>query len=137
MLGDPAADTALLGDLLDPSRSDPGPPPHWVVPPVRLGLATFETTLVPAFERSGDDVRIEAVTTPDSDARARIVMDMATEPLGPSRCRLETLWHLELAVPLPRAALRMAGPALDRTVASTVQRIMRRTEAAVLEARRA
>ena len=46
--------------------------------------------------------------------------------------RLQTDWRLALRVPLPRAAMRLAGPAIDRTVASTVQTIMLRTEAAVL-----
>ena len=134
VLSDPAAVTALLGDLLDQERSDPGPPARWVVPRIRLGLTSFDTTLVPRFTRDGDTVRIEANATPDSDADARLVMELAPEPLGPGACRLATTWRLELRGPVPRTALRLAGPALDRTVASTVQRILHRTEAAVLRA---
>lgn len=126
--------TELLGDLLDQRRSDPGPPARWVVPRIRLGLGSFDTTLVPTFTRTGDHVRIDAVTTPDSDATARLAMDLVASPLGPSACHLDTYWDLTLTVPLPRAALRLAAPALDRTVTSTVQRIMHRTEAAVLAA---
>lgn len=137
VLSDPAAVTELLGDLLDQDRSDPGPPARWVVPRIRVGLAGFESTLVPTFARSGDDVevvRIEAVTTADSDVEARLVLEMTASAMGPSACHLDTAWQLVLRVPLPRAALRLAGPALDRTVSSTVQRIMHRTEAAVLAA---
>lgn len=126
--------TDLLGDLLDQERSDPGPPARWVVPRIRVGLAAFESTLVPTFVRRGDDISIQAVTTAESDVEARLLMDMAPAPIGPSACHLDTAWQLVLRVPLPRAALRLAGPALDRTVSSTVQRIMHRTEAAVLAA---
>lgn len=136
LLADPAAVTALLGDLLDQSRSNPGPPATWVVPRISLGLASFDTTLVPVFTRDGERVRIDAATTPESDAGARVLMDMAAESTGPGTCRLHTEWRLTLRVPLPRTALLLAGPALDRTVAGTVQTIMHRTEAAVLDARR-
>lgn len=135
VLSDPVAVTELLGDLIDQRRSVPGPPARWVVPRVSLGLATFDTTLVPTLERTGDVVRIEAVATAESDADVQLVMVLTPEPLGADACRLETMWRLALRVGLPRTALRLAGPALDRTVASTVQRIMRRTEAAVLDAR--
>lgn len=134
VLSDPAAVTELLGDLLDQRRSDPGPPARWVVPRIRLGLASFDTVLVPRFTREADTVRIDATATRDSDAEARLLLVLAPEPMGPQACRLETTWQLEMRVPLPRAALRLAGPALDRTVASTVQRIMHRTEAAILRA---
>lgn len=134
VLADPAAVTDLLGDLLDQHRSDPGPPARWVVPRIRLGLGSFDTTLVPTFTRTGDHVRIDAVTTPDSDAAARLAMDLVASPLGSAACHLDTAWHLSLTVPLPRTALRLAAPALDRTVTGTVQRIMHRTEAAVLAA---
>ena len=134
VLSDPAAVTELLGDLLDQERSDPGPPARWVVPRIRLGLASFDTVLVPGFTREGDTVRIDATATPGSDADARLLLVLVAEPLGAGTCRLEATWELELAVPLPRTALRLAGPALDRTVVSTVQRIMHRTEAAVLRA---
>lgn len=134
VLSDPAAVTELLGDLLDQDRSDPGPPARWVVPRISLGLTSFDTVLVPSFTRTGDDVRIEAVATPDSDAGARLVLDLSAVPQGPGACRLETAWRLELRVSLPRTALRLMGPALDRTVASTVQNIMDQTEAAVLRA---
>ncbi len=134
VLNDPAAVTELLGDLLDQGRSDPGPPARWVIPRFRLGLATVDTTLVPRFERDGDRVRIEAVTTSGSDAGGRLVLDMAATEIDAGRSRLETVWELALKAPVPSAALRLLGPALDRTVASTVQRIMQRTEAAVLAA---
>lgn len=134
VLSDPAAVTEMLGDLLDQQRSDPGPPPVWVIPRIRLGLTSFDTTLVPSFQRTGDEVRIEAVTTPASQARAQLVLHLSPTPIGPAACRLDTTWTLQLGVPIPRTALRLAGPSLDRTVTSTVQRIMRRTEAAVLAA---
>lgn len=136
LLADPVAVTALLGDLLDQRRSDAGPPTRWVVPRISLGLTSFENTLVPSFTRDGEAVRIQAVTTSDSDAGAEVLMDMRPEPTGPATCRLHTDWRLVLRIPLPRTALRLAGPALDRTVASTVQTIMHRTEAAALEAGR-
>jgi hypothetical protein len=47
---------------------------------------------------------------------------------------LVTAWRLELDVAVPRTALRLAAPALDRTVTATVRTIMRRTEQAVLAA---
>lgn len=134
VLSDPAAVTEMLGDLLDQRRSRPGPPATWVIPRIRLGLTTFDTVLVPHFHRTGDDVRIQAVTTPGSQAEARLVLDLSPTPIGPAACHLDTVWRLQLAVPVPRTALRLAAPALDRTVQSTVQRIMRRTEAAVLAA---
>lgn len=136
VLGDPAAVTALLGDLLDQRRSDPGPPARWVVPSIRLGLTSFEVTLLPTFSRDGDDVRLVAVTTPDSDAGARLRMDLRPTPLGSGACRLDASWRLELRVAVPRTAMRLAAPALDRTVTSTVRRIMHRAEAAVLAATR-
>lgn len=135
VLCDPAAVTELLGDLIDQDLSDPGPPARWVVPPIRIGLTSFETTLLPRFVREDDTVRIDAASAPDADAHARLVLDLHPEALGPGACRLQIDWQLELRVRLPRAALRLAGPALDRTVASTVQRILHRTEAAVLRAR--
>lgn len=131
VLADPTAVTELLGDLLDQQRSDPS---RWVLPRIRLGLRSFATILVPTFARSGDHVRIDAVTTPGSDVEAHLAMDLTATPIDGSACQLETDWRLALAVPLPRAALRLAGPGLDRTVTSTVQRIMHRTEAAVLAA---
>lgn len=131
VLADPTAVTELLGDLLEQQRSDPT---RWVLPRIRLGLRSFGTTLVPTFTRSGDHVRIDAVTTPGSDVEARLAMDLTATPMGDAACQLDTDWHLALAVPLPRAALRVAGPGLDRTVTSTVQRIMHRTETAVLAA---
>jgi len=134
VLSDPAAVTEMLGDLLDQQRSQVGPPSTWVIPRIRLGLASFDTILVPSFRRTDDQVRITAVTTPTSQAEARLVMDLSPTPVGPAACHLETVWKLQLGVPVPRTALRLAGPALDRAVASTVQRIMRRTEAAVLAA---
>lgn len=134
LLSDSVAVTALLGDLLDQSRSDPGPPARWVVPRISLGLASFDTTLVPVFTRDGQRVRIDATTTPESDAGARVLMDMAADATGPRSCRLHTDWRLTLRVPIPRTALLLAGPALDRTVAGTVRTIMHRTETAVLRA---
>lgn len=131
VLADPEAVTELLGDLLDQRRSEPT---RWVVPRIRLGLRSFDTTLVPTFTRAGDAVRIDAVSTSGSDVSAQLAMDLVATPLGPSACHLQTDWQLALTVPMPRAALRLAGPALDRTVTSTVQRIMHRTEAAVLAA---
>lgn len=135
VLCDPGEVTELLGDLIDQDRSRPGPPARWVVPAIRIGLTTFDTTLLPRFTREGDRVRIDAASTQDSDAHARLVLDLHPESLGPTACRLHVDWQLELRVGLPRAALRLAGPALDRTVANTVQRILHRTEAAVLRAR--
>jgi hypothetical protein len=131
VLADPSAVTDLLGDLLDQQRSDPT---RWVLPPIRLGLRSFGTTLAPTFARSGNDVRINAVTTPSSDVEAHLAMEMSASPIDGASCHLDTEWHLALAVPLPRAALRLAGPGLDRTVTSTLQRIMHRTEVAVLAA---
>lgn len=131
VLSDPAAVTELLGDLLDQERSVPD---RWVVPRVRLAVASFDVALKPRFNRDGDTVRIDATSTRDSDATAHLRMQLAPEALGDDACRLTTTWQLELRVGLPRAALRLAGPALDRTIASTVRRIMHRTEAAVLRA---
>ncbi len=134
VLSDPAAVTALLGDLLDQRRSQVGPPTRWAIPRISLGLASFDTVLVPAFHRAEDVVRIQAVTTDASDAGARLDLTMDPTATGPGACTLLTSWRLELRVPLPRPALRLAGPAIDRTVASTVQTIMRRTERAVRDA---
>lgn len=135
VLCDPAAVTALLGDLIDQDLSDPGPPARWVVPPIGIGLTSFETTLLPRFSREDDTVRIDAASAQGSDAAVRLELELHPEPLGPAACRLQIDWQLDLRVRLPLAALRLAGPALDRTVASTVQRILHRTEAAVLRAR--
>ncbi len=134
VLSDPVAVTRLLGDLLDQRRSRPGPPARWVIPRISLGLASFDTVLVPTFHRDGDVVEIQAVTTDDSDAGARLDLTLDPAPTAQGGSLLVTLWRLELRVPLPRAALRLAGPAIDRTVASTVQTIMRRTETAVGDA---
>jgi hypothetical protein len=131
VLSDPVAVTALLGDLVDQRRSDPGPPARWVLPRINLGLRGFDTTLVPTFSRTGHEVVLEAVTTPDSDAGATLRLAMAPSPISDVQCRLTTSWRLLLRVSLPFAAHRLAGPALDRTVASTVQTIMWRTEEAV------
>ena len=134
VLADPAAVTRLLGDLLDQRRSEPGPPTRWVIPRIRLGPSSYDTVLLADFDRQGDVVQVTAVSTPDSDVEAELSMHLEPSGLGPQACRLETTWRLELVVPLPRTALRLAAPALDRTVSATVQRIMRRTEAAVLDA---
>ena len=131
VLSDPAAVTELLGDLLDQQRSRPGPPARWVVPRINIGLASFDTVLVPTFRREGDTVHIEAATTEGSDAGARLELTLDPVPAEHGGSLLVTRWRLELRVPLPRPALLLAGPAIDRTVASTVQTIMRRTEAAV------
>lgn len=136
VLADPVAVTALLGDLLDQRRSTPGPPPRWVVPRFRLGLTSVDTTLVPRFERDGRQVTIVAETTDTSDAWGMVRLAMLAEPVAPAACRLETTWRLEIAAPIPRTALRLVAPALDRTVDTTVRRIMRRTEEAVLDASR-
>ena len=133
LLEDPARVTALLGDLIDQERSSVGPPTRWVVPRITLGLTTLDTVLVPRFTRDGDVVRIRAHPTPDSDAGARVELALDPLPTGDHSCRLRTTWRLELQVPLPRPALRLAAPAIDRTVAGTVQTIMRRTEAAAAE----
>ena len=103
-----------------------------MIPRIRLGLTSFDTTLVPTFSREGDVVAIDAVATPESDAGADLHLLLTPEATGPVTSRLQTDWRLALRVPLPRAAMRLAGPAIDRTVASTVQTIMLRTEAAVL-----
>lgn len=134
VLVDPPAVTELLGDLLDQERSEPGPPTRWVVPRVRVGPANVRAILLARFERTDDVVVITAVTTPDSDIEAELSLRLDPTGLGPAACRLETAWRIELVVPLPRTAMRLAAPALDRAVAATVQRIMRRTEAAVLAA---
>lgn len=134
LLLDPAAVTVMLGDLLDQDRSQVGPPTRWAVPRISLGLTSFDTVLLPTFVREDDAVHIAAVTTADSDASARLELTMQPTPTGPASCTLTTAWHLELRVPLPRPALRFAVPAIDRTVASTVQTVMRRTEAAALVA---
>lgn len=134
MLADPVAVTRLLGDLLDQRRSDPGPPARWAIPRIHLGLTHLDTVLAPRFERHGDDVVITAGTTPDSDAAGALRLDLTTTPIDTTTCELETAWVLELGVPLPRTAVRLMAPALDRTIAATVQRIMSRTEAAVLAA---
>lgn len=134
VLSDPVTVTRLLGDLLDQGASDPGPPPRWVIPQVRVGLSSFDTVLAPTFRRSGDDVKIVAPATPDSDVEGRVVLDCTTTPLGPGASRLVTAWRLELDVAVPRTALRLAGPALDRTIKAIVQSIMHRTERAVLDA---
>lgn len=135
VLSDPVTVTAMLGDLLDQRRSSAGPPARWAIPRISLGLASFDTVLVPTFRRDGDVVHIRAVTTQGSDAGARLDLQLEPVARGEAASELRTTWQLELRVPLPRAALRLAGPAIDRTVASTVQTIMRRTEQAVLEAR--
>lgn len=129
LLADPVAVTDLLGDLLDQQRSRPT---HWAIPRISLGPASFDTMLVPRFRREGDVVHIEAVATEASDADAHIELTMEPVPDGPGACHLRSTWHLVLRVPLPRAALRFVGPAVDRTVASTVQTIMRRTERAAV-----
>jgi hypothetical protein len=134
VLSDPVAVTHLLGDLLDQRRSRAEPPVRWVIPRISLGLASFDTVLVPTFRRTGDLVRIEAVTTRDSDAGARLELSLDPAATEQGGSLLVTQWRLDLRVPLPRAALRLAGPAIDRTVASTVQSIMRRTEQAVSDA---
>jgi hypothetical protein len=131
LLSHPVAVTTMLGDLLDQRRSHGPPPTRWVVPRIHIGFGTFHTTLMPHFERDGDHVRIVAATTADSDADGHLVLDLDPIPQGPEACTLITEWQLELGIPLPRTALRLAGPALDRTVASTVQRIMDRTAHAV------
>lgn len=134
LLLDPAAVTELLGDLLDQRRSQVGPPTRWAVPRISLGLTSFDTVLLPTFRRQADAVLIEAVTTPDSDATARLALRMEPTPTGAATSTLTTAWRLEMRVPLPRAALRFAVPAIDRTVASTVQTVLWRTEAAALAA---
>ena len=133
LLEDPDRVTALLGDLIDRRRSSVGAQTRWVIPRISLGLTTLDTVLLPSFARDGDVVRIRAHTTPDSDAAARVELALDPLPTGPDSCRLRTTWRLELEVPLPRPAVRLAAPAIDRTVASTVQTIVRRTEAAASE----
>ena len=128
LLADPVAVTALLGDLLDQERSAAGPPTRWALPRISVGPAHFDTVLLPTFERRDHEVRIEAVTTAESDTAATVQLVLDPRPAGPDACRLVTAWRLELDVPLPRAATVLATPAIDRTVASTVQTIMRRTE---------
>lgn len=134
LLLDPAAVTHLLGDLLDQRRSQVGPPTRWAVPRISLGLTSFDTVLLPTFWQDDATVHIAAVTTQESDAGARLELAMAPSPTGPTSCTLTTVWRLELQVPLPRTALRLAAPAIDRTVASTVQTVLRRTEAAAVAA---
>lgn len=126
LLADPAFVTPMLGDLLDQDRSSGSPPVRWILPRLHVGATQVAVELAPTWDVEADAVVIDARATERSDATVQLRLTCSAMPVE-GGALLTTAWTLRMDVPLPRMLLRLARPALDRSIGHVVEEIAVRT----------
>lgn len=130
LLADPAFVTPMLGDLLDQQRSRATEPVRWVLPRLHVGGGDVLVVLAPRWTVTPDRVVIDAPSTEEADAQVQLRLTCSAVADGEGAV-LTTAWTLRMRVPLPRVLVRLARPALDRSIGNVVEEITRRTASGV------